>query len=147
MDFSIDHTFNLNWLYDLPIGPGKRFATGGGVVGKLLEGWQLAGLLSWHTAPYKNITSGRATFNQNNSWLVPVVPDAVDTVQRNIGVFKRPEGVFWLNPELLNITINPATGLASGATLKPGLFRHPEAGELGYPEKTFSSPPGSSSRI
>jgi hypothetical protein len=63
--------------------------------------------------------------------LVPI-GDANNIIRQNIGVFRRPEGVYWLNPSLLDVTISPSTGLATGATLKPGLFRHPDAGEIGY---------------
>jgi hypothetical protein len=42
---------------------------------------------------------------------------------------------------MLNIAVNPSTGLAMSSTLKPGLFRHPDAGEVGYlGEGMFKSP-------
>jgi hypothetical protein len=36
--------FTLAYSYDLPMGPGKRFAAVGGPVGKLIGGWQIAGI-------------------------------------------------------------------------------------------------------
>jgi len=36
--------FTLAYSYDLPMGPGKRFAAIGGPIGKLIGGWQLAGI-------------------------------------------------------------------------------------------------------
>jgi hypothetical protein len=81
------------------------------------------------------------TLNQFSGTTAVPIGDAVQTIQKNIGVFRTPQGVFWLNPELLNVTVNPATGLASSATLKPGLFAHPEAGETGHlSEGLFRSP-------
>ena len=38
------HIFTIAYSYDLPFGPGKRFASVSGPIGKLLEGWQLAGI-------------------------------------------------------------------------------------------------------
>ena len=74
--------------------------------------------------------------------MMPVpIGNAVETIRKNIGVFRTPQGVFWIDPSLLNITTNPATGLATSSRLKPGLFDHPEAGEIGYlGEGMFKSP-------
>jgi hypothetical protein len=132
-NFDITHTFNANWLYDLPIGPGRRLLnTRVPVVSQLLEGWQIQGLISWHTAPYKSILSARSTVNQfgGDNTATPI-GDAVGTVSNSIGIFRTPQGVFWINPNLLSVSLNPATGLASSATLVSGLFTHPGAGQLG----------------
>src|SRR5262245_43833074 len=132
-NFDITHTFNANWLYDLPIGPGRRLLnTRVPVVSQLLEGWQIQGLISWHTAPYKSILSARNTVNQfgGDNTATPI-GDAVGAVRNSIVIFRTPQGVFWINPNLLSVSLNPATGLASSATLAPGLFTHPGAGQLG----------------
>jgi Carboxypeptidase regulatory-like domain len=140
-DWDITHTFNANYLYDLPTGPGRRFSSNSAFIGKLLEGWQISGLVSWHTSPYKTFTSRRLTVNQVAKMMPVPIGNAVETIRRNIGVFRTPQGVFWINPELLNIAVDATTGLATSSRLKPGLFRHPEAGEIGYlGEGMFKSP-------
>ena len=40
----IPQTFVLSYLYELPAGPGKRFGNHGGVVGKVLGGWEVGGV-------------------------------------------------------------------------------------------------------
>ena len=41
--------FNLAFNYELPFGPGKPFGSGTtGVAAKVLEGWQLSGVLTYH---------------------------------------------------------------------------------------------------
>ena len=74
--------------------------------------------------------------------MMPVpIGNAVETIRRNIGVFRTPQGVFWINPELLDIAVDAPTGLATSSRLKPGLFKHPDAGEIGYlGEGMFKSP-------
>jgi hypothetical protein len=37
----IPHTFVLSYLYELPIGPHKKFLSHGGAVGKVLGGWEV----------------------------------------------------------------------------------------------------------
>jgi hypothetical protein len=140
-DWDITHTFNANYLYDLPTGPGHHLSSNIRFIRKLLEGWQIAGLVSWHTSPYKTFTSKRLTVNQVAKMMPVPIGNAVETIRRNIGVFRTPQGVFWINPELLNIAVDARTGLATSSRLKPGLFRHPDAGEIGYlGEGMFKTP-------
>ena len=40
----IPQTFVLSYLYELPVGPGKRFAQRGGAVGKVVGGWEVGGV-------------------------------------------------------------------------------------------------------
>ncbi len=53
-DFDATHQINSNWVWELPVGQGKRFGLGMKRLGNaLLGGWQLAGLFRWTTAfPY-----------------------------------------------------------------------------------------------
>jgi hypothetical protein len=37
----IRHTFVISYIYELPIGPNKRFLSHGGALGKVLGGWQV----------------------------------------------------------------------------------------------------------
>lgn len=64
-NFDVTHTANLNFVYELPFGPGARFLSGSrGVWGKLLEGWQMNGILQARSGPPISIISGRGTFNR-----------------------------------------------------------------------------------
>jgi hypothetical protein len=38
------HMLVLSYLYELPVGPGKRYVSHGGVAGKVLGGWQVGGV-------------------------------------------------------------------------------------------------------
>lgn len=42
--FDIRHALKFNWIYELPFGPGKRFAPSNIVAKKLVEGWQISGV-------------------------------------------------------------------------------------------------------
>lgn len=133
-DFDITHTFNGNYVYELPIGTGQRFwAWNTPVVRQLLEGWQVQGLVSWHTSPYKTLLSGRGTFNQfgAGNTAVPLTSAAIRQINSGTGVVRQGNGVFWLDPALLNVTNNATTGFVATSTLQPGLFAHPAAGTLG----------------
>ena len=57
--WDLRHYWSLNYVYDLPIGPGK--AVGGsltGAAGKLLGGWSLSGVVTASTGPPFSVTTG-----------------------------------------------------------------------------------------
>jgi hypothetical protein len=57
-----------------------------------------------------------------------------------MGIFKTPDGVFFINPNMLNITRN-AAGVFTGATLKPGLLAAPAPGTFGnFPRNSINGP-------
>ena len=54
--FSIAQAFSANWAVELPFGRGRRFAPdAGGILGKLIEGWQVNGILQLMTGPPSTI--------------------------------------------------------------------------------------------
>jgi hypothetical protein len=49
----VPHTFVLSYLYELPVGKGKKFLNKGGVVDKVLGGWQVGGVMRYQSgAPF-----------------------------------------------------------------------------------------------
>jgi len=47
-DFDMRHQVNANYIWNLPVGQGKRFATGiGRVLDGVIGGWQLTGIVRW----------------------------------------------------------------------------------------------------
>ena len=49
-DFDTTHSINANWVYELPLGKGKRFGVGGSKIAEaVLGGWQISGLWRWST--------------------------------------------------------------------------------------------------
>lgn len=58
-DFDNTHQFNSNWVYQLPIGKGKRFAGGvSRVVDAAIGGWAVSGLWRWTSGYPFSISSG-----------------------------------------------------------------------------------------
>ncbi|HYI95795.1 MAG TPA: carboxypeptidase regulatory-like domain-containing protein [Bryobacteraceae bacterium] len=60
------HRFASNFGYELPVGPGKKWLSDVGFGGKLLEGWQIQGILSLATGfpftPTANVVHGTGSF-------------------------------------------------------------------------------------
>jgi Carboxypeptidase regulatory-like domain/TonB-dependent Receptor Plug Domain len=48
-DLDTGHRFVGNWVYDLPIGPGKAWLNHGGWVGRVVGGWRTAGIATFQS--------------------------------------------------------------------------------------------------
>jgi len=47
-----------SFVYELPVGPGKRFVSKGGAAGKILGGWQIAGIARYYSGTPLRIRGG-----------------------------------------------------------------------------------------
>jgi hypothetical protein len=45
------HRITLNGVYELPFGRGRRFLSNGGILGKILGGWQTGQTFEWQPGP------------------------------------------------------------------------------------------------
>ncbi|HKY45762.1 MAG TPA: TonB-dependent receptor, partial [Pyrinomonadaceae bacterium] len=141
------HRFVANGLYDLPIGNGRKWFSGAnGVVNQIIGGWTTGGIVVWATRPPFFITSGRTSFNawpigtEANNLPAQLVGMTFEEFKQNVGIFRRPDGVYWFNPDLLNITLNPTTGRFVSSTIKEGIFGQPAPGQFGnFPMNSLNS--------
>jgi hypothetical protein len=69
--FDIRNGIKLTWIYQLPIGQGRSLLSGAhGVLGKIVGGWEIAGVGRVQSGTPINLVSGRDTFNQNDGGVV-----------------------------------------------------------------------------
>jgi len=135
--------FVANGLYDLPFGKGKTFLSGASdLVDRIVGGFTIGAIGTWATGVPWYVGSGRTTFNNatanNGAQLTGIT---FEEFKKNIGLFKTPTGVFFVNPSLLNQTISPTTGKATAAVLKPGLMSAPAPGTFGnFPVNSLNGP-------
>ena len=141
------HRFVANVVYDLPFGTGRRFLSGiGGIltpVRKAIEGWTIGTIVTYQTGTPWYVTSGRSSFNQfnagNNSAQLGSM--TFEQFKSQLGVFRTPVGVFFINPKNLDIVINTTTGALTSARLKPGIFVQPAVGTFGnFPMNSLFKP-------
>jgi hypothetical protein len=138
------HRFVANGIYELPVGKGRHFfSDANGFTDRLLGGWSLGSIVVWQTRPPFTITSNRSTFNNFNPANNPaqLVGITFEEFKKNLGVFRTPTGVYFVNPALLNITTNPTTGAFVSSQLKPGLMAAPAPGTFGnFPINAITGP-------
>jgi hypothetical protein len=98
---NIPHIFQFGTVYDLPLGPNKRWANSG-VLGTVLGGWQLNGIFSAYTGRPYTLTASGSTLNMPGNEQTP------DQIKQNVeklgmvgddgtwfdtSAFERPTGV------------------------------------------------------
>ncbi len=141
--FDQRHRFISNFLYELPFGPGKRWLNSGfAPLRKLAEGWNFGGIISIQSGNPISIFAARSTINQYTTAIPAVFTGSnFDTFKNATGIFRRPDGIFFFDPQLINITTNATTGQITAATLKDGLLAAPAAGVLGnFPRNEIAGP-------
>ena len=87
--FDVRHRGVISWVWELPWGPGRRWADGGGVLGAVIGGWQLSGI--------STITTGRpfTVFMQNGvNNGAPSWPNRIGS-----GKLDDPTVDLWYNPK------------------------------------------------
>lgn len=141
-----------NGVYELPLGRGKRFlSSANGLLDRLVGGYTLGAIVTWTTGVPWHVNAGRSTFNcvgplnaqgacpspNNGAQLVGITHEEF---KKNIGIFRTPAGIFFINPDLLDITLN-AAGRVATSRLKPGLMAAPAPGTIGnFPINSLSGP-------
>ncbi len=129
-EFAPRHLFKTNWIYELPIGPGKAFLNQKGAAGRIFGGWQFGGIVNWRGGRPLTFISRVGTFHRNAVSILNTVNltenlDAGElrdlTGRRDVG-----GGVFWIDPCTSSFLGGSCT---SGSP--EGLLELPEPGELG----------------
>jgi len=63
-DFDVRHNLNFSYVYELPVGRGKRFLGGsGGVLDKLVGGWSVQGITYFMTGNYYEVATNDDSAN------------------------------------------------------------------------------------
>jgi hypothetical protein len=132
--FDVPHSFTANLLYPVPVGKGRQFASGvHPFLDKIIGGWSLGGLTKWSSGSPGTVTSGRLTTGSLVGETAVLRNMTASQLQEQIGVFRRPNGVFWLNPDSGLITMSGAASRAVFCT--PGqttpCFEHPGVYQMG----------------
>lgn len=125
--FNNTHQLNANFIYDLPVGRGRKFLRNiKGVPRQLISGWQLGGIMRYNSGDPLSLVSERGTFNRDDRSALNSVNVAGNLSRAQLQELARVKtassGVFYLDPSL-------APG-SSGDASKV-IFLNPEAGTNG----------------
>ncbi len=115
-DFDMRHQFNMNGIFEVPVGRNRRWAGG---IGKGLDavigGWQLAGVWRWTSALPAYVYNGRAW---PTGWNLAAYGTPTGPLQTQMGSFKDAPAISG-NPGP-NIFADPQKAMDSYAFTLPG---------------------------
>ncbi len=145
-DFDTTHVFNVNGIYQLPFGQGKRFLNYSGWADKILGGWELSGLAQWFSGAPITFVDTRGTLNRTgrSTRQTPLSTLSNDGIQGLVGIFEDNGNIYWINPNILLQTCNPSTGVCN-STASQG---YSLTGAAGFPGQVFfNTQPGQTGNI
>jgi Carboxypeptidase regulatory-like domain len=126
--FDIRHAFKMNWIYQMPFGSGRTFNPSNAIVRKIVEGWQISGVVRLQSGT-PLFMNGLGSYNQTTGPGAGVVLHNVtqQQLQSMVGVYKTslpgPNGglIYYLPP--------PSTTSTSGlnSTNNTNLITNTEA--------------------
>jgi len=149
-DFDQTHSFNFNSIFEFPIGRGRRFLNEGGVIDKVLGGFQLNTILRFGSGGPVTLVDPRGTLNRTARSTRQTVNSSLsnDEIKNLFGNFERDGVRYFINPDVLLITRNPNGSTTSRATQGfgqptfPGqVFFNVEPGQTGNLGRGFINGP------
>jgi len=105
--YDVRHTFIMNGVYQLPLGSGRQFLKGNGLVSQVLGGWELAGIASARTGLPVNVTISRSA---------SALPDGNTSSQRpnlvpGVSIYAASPSINgWFNPAAFSAPANGTWG-------------------------------------
>jgi hypothetical protein len=115
-DWDIRHQFNMNGVFELPVGRGKHYGTSmRKSLDAVIGGWQLAGVWRWTSGLPTYVYNGRAWPTE---WNLAGYGTPTGPLQTSMGVFKNAPGIDGNGGA--NIFADPQKALDSFAFTLPG---------------------------
>ena len=103
-DYDITHTFNGNFLWQIPVGAGRALSTSG-ILDAIVGGWNTNGILRVRAGEVVNIVSERGTINRGGTRAttntVNLTGLTIPELQERTGVFFSGDRVLLFDPSLI----------------------------------------------
>lgn len=149
--YDTTHILNFNALYELPFGKGRFFFNNaGGVVDRIIGGWQLTSIIQFASGPPLSVLDPRGTLNRggrsgnqtaNSSLTKEQIKDLIGTYYVPAGNPQGiPAGVYLIDPSVIATSGRASNGF--GSTPFAGqVFFNAQPGQTGSLERFFINGP------
>lgn len=109
-DYDRAHTINANMNLELPFGRGRRFLNEG-IASRIFGGFQFTSIVNISSGPPISIRDPRGTLNRAaRSGLQPATSSlTTDQIKKLIGIYRTPNGIFLIDPSVLQATATNGT--------------------------------------
>jgi len=129
--FDVRHTFHANGTYDLPFGKGQAMANRGGVVDKIVGGWNIGTIVTYQTGlPSQLIGGFRTTNGPSSTPFGDALGDGgvvlngitVSQLQNSVGVYSAPGHTYAFGFDPTKRSLLSANTTAGVSTGNPYIF-------------------------
>ena len=102
-DFDIPHVFNLNGIYQLPFGKGRMFLDRGGLLDRIVGGWEISGIVQWTSGTPITFVDNRGTVNRagRSGRQTPQTNLTGDQIRALGGIFEANGAIYFMNPDAI----------------------------------------------
>jgi hypothetical protein len=144
-DYDQTHVFNLNAIYELPIGHGKRFfGDAGSWLDRLVGGWQVNAITRVASGAPFSFVDPRSTFNMTARATKQPAFSTLSKAElkKYVGVFRLPDGrISLVNPSIISPTTLALTNGPGQPAFAGQVFFNDPAGSVGNVERAaFNGP-------
>jgi Carboxypeptidase regulatory-like domain len=141
-DYDQTHTFNFFAIYQLPFGKGKMFLNNGGLLDKLVGGWEVSGLGQWTSGAPITFVDTRGTYNRTARSGRQTAASNLDNagIRGLMGTFEANGNIYWINPSVINANGQASAGYGSTAFTGQSFFNI-EPGSFGGVGRTIVNGP------
>ncbi|MFN0166753.1 MAG: TonB-dependent receptor domain-containing protein [Bryobacteraceae bacterium] len=140
--FDLTHAIKGNFVYELPIGDGKRWNVA--KLSRLLSGWKTGGFMTWQSGTPFSIFSNRGTLNRggNRSGTRNTVISLAqgDDLLKNVGLFVTGNGPYFVNPSVIGAD-GRGVGTDGGTPYNGQIFFNPGPGTVGTLQRRMFNGP------
>lgn len=132
-DHDRTHTININGIYELPFGKGKKFLNGGGISDKFFGGWQFTSIFNISSGTPISILDPNGTLNRTGRSPRQTAFSNLTAaqIQDLIGRFEVNGVIYWINPAVIAPSGGPGAGTATAGSFTAG------PGNLAFPGQVF----------
>ncbi len=111
----IPQNFVLTYIYELPVGKGKKFLSHGGVANAILGGWSVSGVQTYHSGQPFSFCCATGIPTEGNIRFNTVPGQPIFTQAWENGTYNPTSGQSFLNPKAFSDPNAPARIAAGGA--------------------------------
>ncbi|HSS19925.1 MAG TPA: TonB-dependent receptor [Pyrinomonadaceae bacterium] len=110
-DFDRTHTLNSNLNLELPFGRGKKWLNDGGLASQIFGGFQFTSIVNISSGAPVSVRDPRGTLNRDARSAIQPASSSLSNgeLKKLFGIFKTPNGVFYINPSVLQATASNGT--------------------------------------
>ncbi len=140
-DYDQTQVFNLNAIYELPFGKGKRFLNSGGAMDRIFGGFQVTSIIRTGTGAPLTITDPRGTLNRAARSGRQTASSSLtkDQIKNLFGIRRTPCGVFFIDPAVINIDLAAGPNQCGSRVANATAGQAAIIGQPAFPGQVFSN--------